>query len=295
MLGIHENFIRATSVAGLSVLCLCLAVGNVLKMSAALSQSSLKESVPVSGDGAVQQQTAEAVAKLGWFGAVPGEDAGSGNAAKPKLSDIFELKGVSQSPDTVVAGAFIAEKGQMEKGLAEKYYRRGDALPQNAGKLLDVFADHVTVQSGVSVLTLGFPNAWAVAQNTAQPGIAATDDKSPYTLMPPDPPVPVKHDPSKAELVKQFITDPDKLLLQAGLSSVRPGEKAGYEFNGGDTAGVFAHAGIMPGDIIQSVNGRAVGNPRTDSLLIPLMAGLKTVDFTVQRGDQHVVVHYTVP
>lgn len=93
-----------------------------------------------------------AIAGMSWFGELPGEPVSQDAPVDSSLSQ-FDLKGVSQSGEERLAGAFIAEKGQ-----PEIYYRKGDALPNNAGRLQDVFVDHVTVkQSNGAIATLNFP------------------------------------------------------------------------------------------------------------------------------------------
>jgi type II secretory pathway component PulC len=77
--------------------------------------------------------------RLKWFGGIPDKAVVSDLSTAVQL----ELKGISKSGQSQLAGAFIAEKGK-----PESYYRIGDALPAGAGVLQSVYDDHVIVRNG---------------------------------------------------------------------------------------------------------------------------------------------------
>lgn len=100
------------------------------------------------------------VARSGWFGLPPQEQAQASGTAGQSLAARFELKGVSRSGDKALAGAFIAEKNQ-----PEHYYRIGDDLPGGAGTLDTVFADHIVVRQGLATAELPFPPTFVQKSN----------------------------------------------------------------------------------------------------------------------------------
>lgn len=65
---------------------------------------------------------------------------------------VLELKGVSASDKAKLVGAYIAEPNK-----PEVFYREGDQLPSNAGKLSKVYSDHVAIERVGSSYTLAFP------------------------------------------------------------------------------------------------------------------------------------------
>lgn len=78
-------------------------------------------------------------------------------ASTAPLADIssqFELRGISTSPQQEMAGAYIAENNTQEK-----FYHIGDALPNNAGTLLETHTDYIVIKSiqGISLLKLQHP------------------------------------------------------------------------------------------------------------------------------------------
>ncbi len=98
-----------------------------------------------------------AIVRLGWFGPPP-EDQRPNSENNSRALAQLTLKGISQSDDISLDGAYIAEKNK-----PEAYYRVGDELPGNAGTLEGVFADHVAVRHGQALATLKFEHEEAVA------------------------------------------------------------------------------------------------------------------------------------
>ena len=274
------------AILALSLICLLTSMKNLISGFRPLAVPALAQDMADDKLGDAKRPATLSAANMAWFGRPPATLTDPTNSGD-NLAANFQLKGVSRSLDPAIAGAFIAKIGELEK-----YYRIGDALPDRAGSLLGVFADHVTIKNGSRVLILGF--AGASGPTATKPAVAAAE-KSPFFNLPPDLPPPAMKPVSKAELIRQFVSEPDKLLAQAGLASVTPGQKAGYRFTGGDTQGVFANAGILPGDVIRSVNGHAVGDAQADRLLLPVMGGAKAADFDVVRNGQHLPIHYIVP
>lgn len=94
----------------------------------------------------------------GWFGRPDGALQNIGTTS-PNL----ELKGISASDKTTLAGAYIAEAGK-----PEAFYREGDQLPGGAGTLAKVYSDHVTIDRAGSSYSLAFPLAKAAKPTDSQ-------------------------------------------------------------------------------------------------------------------------------
>lgn len=233
------------------------------------------ERVPAAAPGV------EAITRLNWFGVSP-EDANTNEA-----QGVLELKGISQAKNAAFAGAYIAERGK-----PEAYFRVGDALPAGSGILKEVLADHVVVERAGVRIVLGFARSDAQAPAIKPPEAAGAN---PFFTLPPDKVVKTLPPPSPAELAKRFATDPEALLAEAGLQSVEADAKKGYRFSGEDAQRVFDSVQLRKGDVIVSVNGSAVGNPKTDRLLMPTLLTAKTLTLDVLRDGKTVKVDYTIP
>ena len=225
---------------------------------------------------------ASSIVQLHWFGASP-EDA-----LPQEMQTQLELRGISQTGNAAVAGAFIAEAGK-----PEAYYRIGDMLPNHNGTLKQIARDHVVIDRDGVAIILRFHEASPANHTTSNS--TPLSNASPFFTLPPEPAPPATANVSPAELGKRFVRDPEGLLNSAGLRKVETGAYKGYQFNGQDTQHLFADVTMTKGDIITSVNGHNIGNPSTDRLLIPALLGAKTLQLEVIRAGKKQVVTYPVP
>jgi type II secretory pathway component PulC len=154
MSSLSSRYLNVIVIVGLIAAATALG-SSLLKFSHLIHEAAKGDNNPynASRSVAVTLPDVASVAKMGWFGHAPEEQASSGASDVNTLSQL-ELMGVSQSDHPALAGAFIAEKGQ-----PESYYHIGDTLPGEAGVLEEVFADHVTVRRGQVINTLSFPDA----------------------------------------------------------------------------------------------------------------------------------------
>lgn len=227
-----------------------------------------------------QQHDVPGIARRGWFGMAPEDDAAPGQTSN------LVLKGVSQSDDPALAGAFIAVKG-----AEEAYYKRGDAMPGNAGVLEEVFSDSVTIRNGEELIRLGFGDAVPVIEPPAKSSAVISAEKEALIeQIQKEPDTQLANDAAKA-----FAEHPAESLKKAGLEVVEPGKEAGYRFNGNDEKHVFDGAGLQQGDVIVSANNIPVGNVNNDILMLPNLIGLRTLYLGVRRGDKEIILEYHMP
>jgi type II secretion system protein C len=247
------------------------------------AQDEASIDAPAQREGA-QRPDARGVASLGWFGTAP-DDAAVAQAGDGGSSTL-QLKGISQSDDPLLAGAFIAIRGG-----TEAYYRRGEALPGNGGILEDVYADHVTLRNGDVFTTLNFgaaAPAEATAKTETTPGTVIAGGEASAFVKEPDVAVAM-------EAAKKFAENPAAMLKEVGLEPVSPGKDMGYRFTGGDTRHVFDGSGLVKGDVITAVNGIAIGDAANDAVMLPNFVGLRTLSLSVRRGDKENIIEYHMP
>lgn len=114
------------------------------------STKQVGTSLPVSSAASAQPHSSldmQSTLTAGWFGS---EEALQ-NIGNPHV--VLELKGISASDKTKLAGAYIAEPNK-----PELFYHEGDKLPANAGKLSKVYSDHVLIERAGNSYTLAFPS-----------------------------------------------------------------------------------------------------------------------------------------
>lgn len=219
------------------------------------------------------------VTRMAWFG-VPQEDAPS----PPPISEGGGgpvLKGVSLSESPALTGAFISVNG-----ATESYYRPGDILPENAGMLAEVFADHVTLARAGATVPLGFP----AAERTEPPPDAAQQPAAPVELLPqltPDMPL--------ADIVTLFQAEPAMLLKEAGLEAVEADKDMGYRFTGADRHGTFRNTGLQKDDVIIGVNDTPVGDMHNDRLRAADFASARSLKLSVMRDGRPLAIEYRLP
>lgn len=224
-----------------------------------------------------------AITQRYWFGIA------AGDAAVATQTSNLVLKGISRTDNASVAGAFIAEPGKLEH-----FYRVGETLPGQNGTLQALAPDHVVIMRGGVPSRLGFDDVGAAQPSAAAPN--ASGASSPFILLPPDAPRSESlARTTPAELAKRFMSDPEALLASAGLERVSANGKTGYALNGANNAALFARAGMNHGDVVLAVNGRPVGTPSSDRLLVPGLLTAKTLELEVLRGGKKQMLSVPVP
>ncbi|MBY0408367.1 MAG: hypothetical protein K2Q01_11815 [Rickettsiales bacterium] len=203
-------------------------------------------------------------AAMPWFGATGDTLAASGP---------LELKGISQSDDPSLQGAFIALAGGVES-----YYRPGDSLPGGSGTLESVHTDYITYRNGENTHTLAFAGA--------SPAVA------PLPAEAPPPTAMDRHPASPIPLVAQFQANPEELLAQAGLTAVEQYKDSGYRYSGTDGLKIFSPIDLRKDDIILSVNNQPVGDANNDRLRVADLADSAMLTLKIKRGNDTIDMQY---
>ena len=205
-------------------------------------------------------------------------------APETKLN--LELQGVfitdSESRSTAIIG---------EKNKNGELYSIGDKLPGNA-TLASVFEDYVLIRRGTRMEKLLFSDSRfrAVAGTEGQ-----TDDRLQRRISP----IPGSEEGSGAasrlsEYRDRLRNNPQGTLNEIGITAVSDGEARGYRV-GSDARSAIRQAGLQPGDVILSVNGRPVGMVTRDSALIEQVMASSRVRVEVRRGSRRFFLTVPVP
>lgn len=247
---------------------------------------------------------------FGRAGAAASVDAGAINAPETRLQ--LELQGVFLAERPEDSSAIIAERNK-----DGKLYRVGDRLPGNA-ELAQVLGDRIVLRRSGVAETLRFPNATdaggvarvggqraaAVGRPLMLPGDAAADAADPLDAAPDDTeafagpaaidarPAGDRGQPSVRETIEkvqqQLDVDPEGTLAQYGVEPVADG--AGYRIGDQVSAQQLSSVGLKPGDVVLSVNGRAVGDIQQDRQQLQGIVDAGSARLEIQRGDRRFFV-----
>lgn len=240
-----------------------------------------------------RRYTAEQAGQWTLFGdaaAVP--VAGDGEAAAPDTNLALQLLGTFSAGDSRLAGAVIAERGK-----DGELFRVGTPVPGGA-TLEKVEKDHVLLRRRGQLETLRFDVAPALAGSAPDSGAGrgldigggfralkermskAQDDQRP-------------DDAPRGGLGRyadEIKSNPDGVLAELGL---RPaGSGAGYTVGDGSNADLIRNLGLRPGDVVLSVNGKALGNAQADAGMVDEVRASGEARVEVKRGSQTFTVNY---
>ena len=90
-----------------------------------------------------------------------------------------------------------------------------------------------------------------------------------------------------------ITTDPIGTLANIGVSPVESGRSKGYKLESSNA--VLTKAGLRQGDVILSVNGKAVGDAAKDSALIERALADKRVRVEVRRDTRRFFLTVPLP
>lgn len=93
---------------------------------------------------------------------------------------------------------------------------------------------------------------------------------------------------------EKLKSDPATTLREAGISAVSNNESKGYRISE-DVQSTIRQAGLQPGDVVLSVNGRPVGIAANDAGLIDQVMASSRVRVEVQRGTRRFFLTVPVP
>ncbi len=216
----------------------------------------------------------------------------------------LELLAVYEADDPEDSAATIAEKGR--QGIN---YDVGDEVPGNA-TLVEVHHNYVVLRRAGSRETLNFPqpgenlayrtpsgptDADGVDQSFPDvmedypPDEQATDD--PYSAAEPGTQM---QDPNLQNLVdeyrQQLDQNPSQALDELGVQPVAEGAAEGYRIGDLARSPYLSQTGLQPGDVVLSVNGRPVGDLKSDRQELDNVLAQGSARLEVQRGNRRFFV-----
>lgn len=218
----------------------------------------------------------------------------------------LELQGVFIADDESQSTAIVGEKNK-----TGELYGIGDRLPGNS-RLAAVFVDHVLIRRGSRMEKLMFADTrYRIKKTNPEPrrgrtisgGLSDSEraglDKIRDRVRNRSASVPVtqQHAGSRrsvAEVTNRLKNNPVATLGEAGITAVAEGESKGYRI-GQNAQDAIRQAGLQPGDVILSVNGRPVGSAANDQALIDQVMASSRVRVEVKRGSRRFFLTVPVP
>ena len=222
------------------------------------------------------------------------------DAPETKLN--LELQGIFIAQDAKLSTAIVAQKNK-----TGELFAIGDKLPGNA-TLAAVFEDHVLIRRGTRVEKLLFSDSKFQFVSDRSPASTSPrsgggiSDTTRLHLGRAKNSISDKNEPNNNSINNSPInTYQEKLrsdlqgtLSKAGITPVSTGESNGYKV-GADAQGAIKQAGLQPGDVILSINGKPVGVASNDSALMAQVIASSRVRVEVRRGARRFFLTVPVP
>ncbi|WP_300019247.1 type II secretion system protein N [uncultured Roseobacter sp.] len=243
-----------------------------------LEQPAQRQAAPLAME--LQDTDLTAVLALAPFGravASGPEIAGSSTEGHPDMA----LKGVFSAPDGGNSSALIAISED------QAFYGMGDLISADL-RLLSIAADHVVIAAPDGTITLYFDQAAetelaASAANVKETG--ALNDQLRSAVVIAD----RNQRAGAPQTTEDYISywrrkirkNPQAVLETIGLEPADDGYRIAQTHNRG-----VRLAGLQAGDLVRSVNGRAVGNPDEDRGAYDQIAASGHARLEVQRGNK---------
>jgi len=222
----------------------------------------------------------------------------------PATNLSLQLLGIFSTGDARLAGAVIGERGK-----DGELYRIGAALPGGA-VLEKVEASKVLLRRRGQLETLAFDSLASGGTNGG--GSAGGSDagagldmaggfrsvKDRLSQPPTDDDGSEAGDAQSraravlANLSNDLRSNPDGVLAELGLRQMSAGQASGYMVGDGASAEAMRALGLRPGDVVLSVNGKALGNIRNDARLVDEVKSSGEARVEIRRGSQTFTVNY---
>ena len=222
------------------------------------------------------------------------------DAPETKLN--LELQGIFIAQDAKLSTAIVAQKNK-----TGELFAIGDKLPGNA-TLAAVFEDHVLIRRGTRVEKLLFSDSKfqfvsdrSPASTSPRSGGGISDTTRSH-LGSAENSISDKNESNNnssnnspiSTYQEKLRSDLQGTLSKAGITPVSTGESNGYKV-GADAQGAIKQAGLQPGDVILSINGKPVGVASNDSALMAQVMASSRVRVEVRRGARRFFLTVPVP
>lgn len=292
----------ATATSILLIVLMSLTVANtaLFFMETMNSPGIIPNSTPAS-TSVITQPTFK-VSSLELFGRLESVDIVAQTIDAPETKLNLELQGIFITEDAKFSTAIVAKKGKIGELFAI-----GDKLPGNA-ILAAVLEDHVLIRRGTKMEKLLFSDSKfqfvsdEAPENTSSRsggGISAitrsqlgnarnsirnangSNNKS-------------TNNKTLTQYQEKLRNDLHGTLSEAGITPVSIDESNGYKV-GADAQAAVKQAGLQPGDMILSINGRPVGVASNDAALMAQVMASSRVRVEVQRGTRRFFLTVPVP
>jgi len=189
-------------------------------------------------------------------------DAAPTNAPDTKLNLV--LKGVLSATPMSFASAIIARKNNGPEDI----YSVGDTLPGNV-KIKEIHSDHVIISRGGQLETLRLP------KDNVSEGFTSTNTAKAFSSA----------DQSFRDVRTQILKDPTSFGDYALPVVVKEqGKQVGYRLDFQKKGDVLKKAGLMPTDIITSINGMPLDTPQKSMRALRQMRNSSQLDLIVKRN-----------
>ena len=292
----------ATATSILLIVLMSLTVAHtVLFFIETMTRSVIILDSTTASSSAITQPTFK-VSSLELFGRLEVADTLPQALDAPETKLNLELQGIFIAQDAKLSTAIVAQKNK-----TGELFAIGDKLPGNA-TLAAVFEDHVLIRRGTRVEKLLFSDSKFQFVSDRSP--ASTSPRSGGGIS----------DTTRSHLgsAKNSISDKNEsnnnsinnspintyqeklrsdlqgTLSKAGITPVSTGESNGYKV-GADAQGAIKQAGLQPGDVILSINGKPVGVASNDSALMAQVMASSRVRVEVRRGARRFFLTVPVP
>ena len=219
----------------------------------------------------------------GWhlFGEVAQQSVAPAPVDLPETNLRLTLRGLIASPNQAEARAIVADPSGNEN-----FYKVGDKLPGNAD-LKEIHADRIVIQRGGRYETLKLPKkSLDMGVVSTRPALGAASQRRSTAA------------PRQSYSLRQYrdtlLNDPQKV---ADLVRIQPANKngrfVGYKLQPGRDASFLTRHGLLPGDVVTSVNGVELDSPAKGFGLIKDLSSADTLNLVINRNG--VKQRFTLP
>jgi|TARA_B110000967_G_scaffold80302_1_gene83053 general secretion pathway protein C len=273
-------------------------------MGTATSPGSIPDSAPASANP-VTLPTFK-VSNLELFGRHEDVDIVPQTIDAPETKLNLELQGIFIAQDARFSTAIVAEKNK-----DGELFAIGDRLPGNA-KLAAVFEDHVLIRRGTRMEKLLFSDSKFQFVSDRPPGNTLSRSGDGISGTPLSNQKDARdsigntngsnnksannsaNNSTISQYQEKLRSDLHGTLSEAGITPVSSGESKGYKV-GAEAQGPIKQAGLQPGDVILSINGKPIGVAANDSMLMNQVMASSRVRVEVQRGTRRFFLTVPVP